>query len=253
MRIAGLDIETTGLCHDKDHVTEIAWCIKDVGDPKPLAMQSRFVLPPEELWNSADYIKPTIAQLTKITMAHLKSGEPFVDVMLALADDLHHFGVEAIVAHNGEGFDKPFLQAKLAQLKPDLQVPLAWLFENVQWLDTSVDCVYPEDCRYTNLVYVAAYFGFVNPFPHAALFDVMTMLRVLEQFDVAEVFERAKIPWIYVQAKVSYDDRQLAKERRFYWETHGAMSFPKTWVKRIKETDLEKERAAAPFEIVKIA
>ncbi len=251
MRVCGLDIETTGLDHSTDHVTEIAWVIKDTGDPKPLVTRSHFVLPPDGAGD--DYITPEIAKLTKISMAHVRSGLPLHDILLELADDMNHFCVQSLVAHNGEGFDKPFLQAKLGQMKTDLQVPLAWLFDEVQWLDTSVDCVYPDDCRYTNLLYVAAYFGILNPFPHAALFDVMTMLKVLEKFDVKAVAERAKIPWIFVKAAVSYDERQLAKERRYYWETFGAKSFPKTWVKRIKECDLEKETAEAPFKVVKIA
>jgi DNA polymerase III subunit epsilon len=248
-RVCGIDIETTGLDHANDHVTEIAWVIKDIGDPKPLEVQSHFVLPPDGMLDSSEYLKPNIQQLTKIKMTHLQNGKSLEDIFRWLSDALHTHDVDFVVAHNGENFDKPFLQAKAQDFSPE-QVTKVF---TRPWLDTSVDCVYPEDCRYTNLMYVAAYFGFINPFPHSALFDVMTMLKVLEQFDVLKVSERAKHPWVVVKAQVDYDRRELAKARRYYWETFGAEKYPKQWVKKIKECDLEKERTEAPFEVVKIA
>lgn len=248
-RVCGIDIETTGLDHVADHCTEIAWVIKDVGDPKPLVAKTSFVLPPEDLWNSPDYIKPFIAQLTKIQMRHLMAGRGFFDVISELEADLQKHNVDFIVAHNGENFDKPFLQNKAKQA---VAAEMPTIFGR-QWLDTSVDCVYPEECRYTNLMYLAAFFGFLNPFPHSALFDVMTMLKVLDNFDVLQVAERAKIPWIVVQAMTSYEQRDLAKSRRYYWENIGNEKYPRQWVKKIKESDFDKEVAEAPFQVVKIA
>jgi hypothetical protein len=102
-------------------------------------------------------------------------------------------------------------------------------------------------------MYVAAYFGFLNPFPHAALFDAMTTLKVLEQFDVAQVAARAAQPWVVLRAMVDYDNREQAKARRYYWETLGDKKYPRAWVKKVKESDVEKETAAAPFRVVQIA
>ncbi len=248
VRVCGIDIETTGLDHVNDHVTEIAWVIKDVGDPKPLVARTEFILPPEGAFDSAEYLKPSIQQLTKIQMRHLLTGRKFAEVLRDMALDFAKHACDFVAAHNGENFDKPFLRAKAKQLGA-----MDYFLLQAPWLDTSVDCVYPEDCRYTNLMYVAAYFGFINPFPHSALFDVMTMLKVLENFDIEKVAERARHPWVVVKAQVDYDRRELAKARRYYWETFGAEKYPKQWVKKIKECDLEKERTDAPFEVVKIA
>lgn len=248
MLICGLDIETTGFDPKTEHVTEVAWVIKDHEDEKPLVMKTHFVLPPEQLWNGAEYIKPTITQLTRIEMRHVMAGLPLAAVLTELAKDLGAHGVEVVCAHNGEMFDRPFLQVKAQELGVDA----ARLLTEPLWLDTSVDVVYPEHCRYTNLMYVAAFHGLLNPFAHAALFDVMTMLKVLDQYPLAPVLERAKSPWCYVAANVGYDNRQAAKDRRYNWENVGTKAFPKTWVKRIKEMDLEKERAAAPFQVTKL-
>ena len=253
MRLCGIDIETTGLDHAADHVTEIAWVIKDPGDPKPLVMESRFILPPKEFWNSAEYIKPNIEQLTKIKMAHVMAGKEFLEVLGQLAADIQVYQVTHMVAHNGENFDKPFLQAKVALAGQSVEDQLGWLFKNIVWIDTAADAVYPADCRATNLLYLSAYYGFLNPFPHAALYDVASMLKILDYLDVAAVAERAKSPWCIVSADVGYDNRQLAKDRRYYWETFGSQTFPKTWVKKIKEMDLEKEKTEAPFKVHRIA
>lgn len=243
-RVCGLDIETTGLSFQDDHITEIAWVIKDTGDSKPLAAKTFFVLPPENL-----FISPEIEQLTKIKMKHLQTGYPLEQVLSWLALDITVHAPDFIVAHNGENFDKPFLQAKAALMGEAVLDPIF----GRQWLDTSVDVVYPPDCRYTNLMYVAAYYGFINPFPHAALFDTMTMLKVLDQQDILAAATRAASPWVVVKANVSYDDRDKAKARRYWWETIGNDKYPKQWVKKIKELDLAKEIAEAPFPVIRIA
>ena len=247
MRVCGLDIETTGLEHSKDHVTELGWVIKDIGDPKPLVMKSRFCELPDGV-----VLTDEIRNLTKITPEHCAHGAPFFTNMSQLCADLERFKVDYIVAHNGENFDKPFLQAR-AQMLPGATPALFTELFDRPWLDTKEDCVYPPDCFYSNLMYVAAYFGFLNPFPHAALFDAMTTLKVLEQFDVAQVVERARHPWVVVKALTSYEERHLAKARRYFWETLGTKTYPKQWIKKVKECDLEKEIAEAPFKVVKIA
>lgn len=237
-RIAGIDIETTGLDFEKDHVTEIAWIIKEVGDPKAFVQKSFFVRPAEDLFLTAE-----IEQLTKIKMKHLLYGEALHFVLAEVALDLENYGVDYIVAHNGEGFDKPFLSTKGTGAKG-----IARLFET-PWIDTSMDCVYPPDCRYTNLMYVAAYFGFLNPFSHSALFDIATTLKVLDQFPFDQVVARAKSPWCVVEAGVSYETKELAKARRYSWENLGNIKYSKKWVKKIKECDLEKEMNDAPFPV----
>lgn len=244
MRLLGLDIETTGLDAAKDHITEIAWVVKDHDKPKPLSIHSHFVNLPHGV-----AITDEIRDLTKITPEHLAGRPDLEDIFRWLVDDILLYKVGAVVAHNGENFDKPFLSHHTRNDQPEYRDVV---FNSTPWIDTSVDCVYPPACRQTNLLYVAAFMGFLNPFPHAALFDVMTMLKVLDQFPLTPVMERAKSPWCVVKACVSYEQRMLAKARRYGWESAGGVTYPKTWVKKIKELDFAKEVAEAPFQVGRV-
>lgn len=243
MRILGIDCETSGLSPKDDHLTEIAWVIKDHGDPKPLVMRSCFVENTPAIKLSAE-----IQDLTKITPKHLELGIALEEILISLADDIILNEVDLIAAHNGEDFDKPFLLTKSKEIDKDPFPRWSRVFDT-QWVDTAFDIIYPPTCKYNNLMYVAAYHGFISPFPHAALFDVMTMLKVLDGYDITKVEARAKSPWVIVQALVSFDDRQQAKDRRYSWETIGDKTFPKKWVRKTKELDLGQEVEKAPFKI----
>jgi DNA-dependent RNA polymerase auxiliary subunit epsilon len=79
------------------------------------------------------------------------------------------------------------------------------------------------------------------------------MLRVLANYDINAVLEYQKIPFVTMQALVTYDERNLAKEQRFSWEQLGDKKYPKMWVKRIKKNLLELEKQNCKFQIKEIA
>ena len=112
------------------------------------------------------------------------------------------------------------------------------------WIDTRFDIPYPKQMFIRNAEYVEAQHSLVNPFPHRAVFDVMTMLQLLAKYDIQEVAARSKSPTILVKAQVSKDDREKAKQRGYRWEKETT-----SWVKHIKEIDLETERADAGFQV----
>jgi DNA polymerase-3 subunit epsilon len=238
VRICGIDLETTGLDLQKDFITEIAWIIKDVGDSKNLVQHSSLVITP------LLFIPDEITLLTKITKLHLDAaGRELKLVLNDLFDDLENFKVDYIVAHNGENFDKPMLFANAQRVGWDparLSVP---------WLDTRNDIVFPPAWTSRRLSHLAAELGFLNPFPHSALFDVATMLKVLEHFNIDDVIRRSQEPWVVLRALTNYDEREKAKQRRFSWERCGDKTYPKCWVKRVKASDVPSEKAEADFEI----
>jgi len=245
MRVCGFDLETTGLDFDKDRVTEMAWAVKDISDPKFLKVRSTFVLD--------NYFPPTISEeikgITKIDVHHLQWGCSLEDAFKEMLDDYVMFKCDAFVAHYGHNFDKPFLLAKIRQQYPIEQYAEETLiFSDSPLIDTRDDIEYPQTFKSRSLTHVAAELGFLNPFPHSALFDVATMLRVLECFDVEKVFARSKEPWVTLRAVVSYDEKDLAKERRYRWEDLGDKKYPKFWVKRVKLSEVEKEKQA-PFQV----
>lgn len=241
MRILGIDAETTGLNFETDEVTELGWIIKDFGDSKPLKMRAEILKVDSKL------LSQEIVDLTGISEKHLAGGRHFLDIVRELNQDIINFGVQYIVAHNGENFDKPFLHAKLRQRSED---PADHVFMQLPWLDTKADIVFPPRIRSTSLTSLAADHGFLNFQPHAALFDVATMLKVLECYDIHKVVERNKEPWVTIRAMVDYNKKEDAKRRRYFWENLGDKKFEKCWVKRIKASELDRECKEAPFSVV---
>ena len=87
------------------------------------------------------------------------------------------------------------------------------------------------------LPYLAADHGFVNPFPHRALFDVLTMFKIASQYDLDEILKLARSPRIIIRAVVSFDEKQKAKDAGFYLD--GAS---KSWLLEAKQAAFEKMR-----------
>lgn len=242
-----LDLETTGLDFEKDQITEIGFVRKEWGAKKAHAVSHRY------LYNGdLDIYKEVpefITDLTGIDTELLRlNGGPPAAVLMALWSAMNK--CDYIMAHNGEGFDKPMLNAKFDEYGISRC--------DKHWLDSQHDIMWPYTSR--RLVHLCLEAGFMNPFPHDALSDVLSMIRVVEwaegRFykDFDELVTFSKEPWIYIKANVSYNDRQLAKDARFRWESIGDKTFPKTWVKKIKESHLgkEKEEIGEKFQITTI-
>jgi DNA polymerase-3 subunit epsilon len=147
---------------------------------------------------------------------------------------------DAVVAHNGTRMEKPFVNVWGDRFGYDPQ-------PDKLWIDTSTDIPFPDKMS-RHLTYLAADHNFLNPFPHTALFDVMTMLVILDQYPLDEVIRLAKSPSIAVKALVSYDDRELAKARGYRAEYNDKGKFMH-WRLIIKECFLERERNEAGFPI----
>jgi DNA polymerase III subunit epsilon len=117
-------------------------------------------------------------------------------------------------------------------------------------IDTLTDIPFASEPDSRKLKYLAGDHGFLNPFAHRAVFDVLTMLKVLSHYPIDKVLEYAKAPMITIRAVVDFNNKDKAKARRFSWEKIGDKTYPKMWVKRIKEFQLEEEKKAmAPFQV----
>lgn len=230
--VLGIDIETTGLDFEKDEITEIAWVLKEIGVDKPLQVQSFMV-------TGKKPIPENIVKLTGIT-DEMRETEGF-ELGLTLMNLENHFNrADYIVAHNGEFFDKPFLEEKAKPLNLNY-------FDKKMWLDTK-DLPFKEG-NSNRLTYAAADLGFLNPFPHAALFDVLTMLKVMESFDFDKFVERSKVPWVVVFMDSDYSDRHIPKSLGYRWENLDNKVYKKKWIKRIKQDELEQEKAKADLPV----
>jgi DNA polymerase-3 subunit epsilon len=224
-----------------DKIVELGYCLWETDSRTPLLMENHIVK------QDAPIPEETIRVHGITNEVANKYGEPIQVALNTFRDMVEYHKPAYLVAHNGVNFDLPFLLAEYARHGID---PGA--VATTPLIDTRADIPFEVEPDSRKLKHLALDHGFINPFPHRALFDVMAMLKVLSHHDIAKIIEYQKIPWIIVRAMVSYDERDLAKAQRYSWQVVGDKTFPKAWVKAIKENHLEKERATCPFQVVKI-
>ena len=225
-RILGLDIESTGLDCKVDRIIEVGCCLWDWENKIPLALYSSLVIPERD-------IPEEITALTGITKEHINEfGWPESTVLESVAELLTK--ADYIMAHNAP-FDKGFIDAAAERqgMAPWLERP---------WLDSAMDIVFPKDIQTRRLNYLAAEAGFVNPWKHRAIFDVMTMLKLASAYDLDAIVARAKEATLYVQAVVSFDEKEKAKELGFKW-----FAPDKIWWRSYKTSDLEEAKPKFGF------
>ncbi len=143
-------------------------------------------------------------------------------------------------AHNGNVFDRLILIKWAEQYGLDPQ-------KDKIWIDTKADLTIKQG-NATRLTYMAADNGFLNPFPHRAMFDVMTMFKILDKYDINEVLEMSKSPTLRVRSLQPFEQNNLARNRGFHPEydvlPDGGRGKFKYWSMSIKECKLDAERVA---------
>lgn len=226
MLVLGLDLETTGLDPAKDEIIEVGAVVWDTDRKSPVKIYS-------ELVHATVPISPEITKITGITNEDVAtwgvSPQEALINLEALAGKCSH-----LVAHNGLEFDKHFLDRCLKDF-PDIQLGLPWI-------DTMTDLPYPEDLKTRKLSYVAAEHGFLNPFAHRSLFDVLTMMKVFSAYPLDQILELTQSPMLRVVAQVSYADRDKAKGMGFRWDPNR-----KEWYSGLREAQVK--RVEFPFPI----
>jgi DNA polymerase-3 subunit epsilon len=227
MLILGLDFETSGLDPAKDRIIEAGAVLWHWETKTPLQLLSALILPPNP-------ISEEITKITGITNEMLsRYGHNETDVMRRFDEFLGW--ANCAMAHSATSdFDKVFYDHSCARTA----IPT----RDIIWVNTAVDIVYDERITTRNLQYLAADHSFVNPWRHRAVFDVLTMLRIASDYDLEKMIARAREPMVYVQALVSYDQRELAKARGYWW--HPQL---KIWWKPLKLSDSVIERETCGF------
>lgn len=229
--VLGFDYETTGLDPKIDRVIEIGATLWDWDRKNTFKVISELVWEedyPESSEGAAATHRITQEDLEMFAVPPGPVFKSFVDLM----------GMSmAVMAHNAD-FDVSFLREAMIRYNLPGTIPTI--------IDTKIDLpLDPTVHESRRLMHLAASHGFINPFPHRSLSDTLTMCKVASYYDLNEVLVRAKSPKLTIIAEVSYDNKDLAKQRGYHWE-----ALTKTWEKAIKEIDLPKE-AEAPFNIYK--
>ena len=224
MIVAGIDFETTSVDPHTCHPTEIAIILWDSENKKIIETISSLIDVPPEIDITNEHITGIDKMLIDLHCISWKDAQELISYRIHTADYM--------MAHNTP-FDRTILERLVECNKP--------------WIDTMTDIPYPESIKTRSLPYLATEHGFLNPFPHRALFDVMTMIQIASIYDFDEILKYANSPNIWMRATVSFDDKQLAKDRYFKWDPTN-----KFWVKQVKELniDYEEERADFPIDLL---
>jgi DNA polymerase III alpha subunit (gram-positive type) len=225
MILLAFDLETTGLDFVKDRPIEVGAILYSTGQQKCLESQGFLV-------KTDAAISAEITKLTGITQQAVdKFGYESDDSLAAVTELMNQ--ADAVIGHNVVRFDKRMLQAWQARHGWDGCAP------EKLWIDTYTDL---PDTEVGKLTLMAANAGFLNMFPHSALADCQTVLKLIEsenpttkeKYDINKIVERAKSPTIVVQAHQARHQNDLAKKAKFRWYPEKKM-----WWKFVKEMDLE--------------
>jgi DNA polymerase III epsilon subunit-like protein len=235
MIIGVFDFETTDKVAADARITQCAFSLYDTDD------QWREIYHYSSLCVEDDYpeISPGAQAITGLTLDKIKKyGEKTSSVIEKFAS--YFSNLDYLCGHNIRNYDIPVLEAESQRYGVDVtHLPVT--------IDTRFDCPWPSHIETRKLLYLAAEYGVANPMAHSARHDVDLTVFLLKQFDLDEVIKRSKSKDITIQAMVTYDTKELAKERKFSWDGTN-----KIWVKQIKELDFDTEVSMAGFKVVKV-
>jgi len=174
---------------------------------------------------------PRVTELTGLTEDDLNAhGRPLDKILDRL--QFMMIRAEAVVAHNGTLFDKPLLESELKRI--DRPAP------NKLWFDTCCDVPYPKSVETRKLAFLAPAHGFLNPFSHRAVFDVLSMLRIMSGYDISEIHRRSIALKVRLRAVTSkpWEDggksNQIAKDNGFRFD-----GITKSWTKIVLADEQE--------------
>jgi DNA polymerase-3 subunit epsilon len=139
-----------------------------------------------------------------------------------------------VVAFNGNSFDRDIL--KKAAARSGVEIP------QKTWIDPFVDI--ESHTKADDLTGQCAKHGFLVGDAHTALADVAAMMRLFFMHDVNRLIEVAQSPMVYLRAEVTFDEKDLAKNRGYKWDKPN---MPKAWVLETREMFMQKEIDEAPF------
>jgi DNA polymerase III epsilon subunit-like protein len=236
MIIAVFDFESTDKDPLKARITELGVLLYNTKTKRIIKQYSSL------LWNPTYPLQEKIvADMTGIYDEDLQAegGTPQFE-LAKLSGILSR--AEIIVGHNIRKYDLPLLKAEAARYEALGSIDISGLV-----VDTRFDVEYPAHIQTRKLTHLAAELGLPTQGSHSALADCLMTLAILNTQDLDETIARARIPEVWIRADVAFQNRNLAKERKYTWDGEN-----KWWVKEIKANILEQETKEAPFPVIKL-
>lgn len=248
MLIGGLDFEATSADPKEARIIEIGAALWDPGTGVISQRYSCLVHEPEhpKLSDEVRRITGLDDDILERDGCRLGVAVPELAQFLAPADYLMAYNIK---------YDRTLLEAECARLGLPAQFKKPWLcaYEDVE---------YPDHFRCRQLAHLALDHGIVvDPeLAHRAHYDVELFFHILRGYDIDKVIAYSKSPWTFVQAIIPapWTDggkgKEAAQARKYSWERPRMTDvvFPKAWVKRIKQHELQKEKAEAPFPVEEV-
>lgn len=190
-----VDLADGGVDRERDRVMEIGAVLWDAGRRQPVRFFSHLI--------DEEGRPPITAELTELTgiddgmLARWGlSGERLKGALGELAGLMGE--ADHLMAHSGTRYDLPMLGALYE--RHGLRMP------EKTWIDSSQDIEYPRAVKGRGLAALEHAHGFVNPFPHRAVTDVLSMLRVASGYPLERMVRLARSPKVRVVAKFGPPD-----------------------------------------------
>lgn len=237
MLLLGIDFETTGIDSKEDRPIEMGIVVWDTEKRVPAYLHSCYILgenwpkPTEEAqavsnidpeWVRAFYTPPHMA----------------LDKLCYLAEQC-----DFMVAHNAD-FEMAFISEWLKRHPVIAGAKL----KTIPWIDTKVHLPFPPKVNARDLVSLCSHHGFFNPHPHRALFDAWAMMKILDQYPLADVIENAQSAKCRLWSiGITFNTKDRPKSVGYHW--HGETKRWFTDVKLSEEKDATEKALKAGFEV----
>lgn len=232
-RVLILDTETTGVTKD-DWIVEVAVILYDLLAATPVITYSTLV---KCAANAAAHVNGISEELLQSVPDDTSIIKSMLRYLVQEAD--------AVITHQAE-FDKGFL------LRDSNNLGFSDLgFEKLPWICSMRHIDWPKHSNSKSLVNMALAHGIPIISAHRALTDCDILARMLTRtnelgYSLPDLMKSALEPRILVQAMVSFNNRQMAKDTDFEWDHHP--QFPKKWLKEVREAEI----ALIPFAVTRM-
>jgi len=184
--------------------------------------------------------------------ALVRYGRHPEQALVELNQFVRHYNAQFVIAHNGIFYDKRMVQAEHERRVS----PSEWheFILELPWLDT---CHHSEwnGAPSKNLLTLAAYNNFINPFPHDALTDCLTINKLLQLNPelVRQMAATAAKNYVLVFANVppgfNEATNKKLKAKKFVWQELNGEFYAKCWIKRLPRDDFEDFAASCDFPV----
>lgn len=250
--ILGLDLEginfnlfEEGVNIKKDRVIEIGAILWDCHFNQPIKFMSELVNEPDRL-----SISEEVEDLTGINDKMLEMwGHPkekIPEILDQLAELVNMS--DAVMAHNGSMYDKPMILAMFKRFGKT--------FPDKQWIDTAQHIEFPKKIPGKSMPILEHAHGFINPFPHRAVTDVLAMFKIAANYSFQRMYNLASSPIVQLIAVLdapNWKDYREVEEfnkvkhrvskSRFRWQPDI-----KKWIKEVPKLLVDEGKCDYDFD-----